>query len=72
MTRADAERLVEQHGGRAMRTVTHGTSLVVAGSAPGSKLDRASALGVPILSEREFLRRYPILRREREQRGNAS
>jgi DNA ligase (NAD+) len=67
MTRADAERLVEQHGGRAMRTVTRTTSLVVAGSAPGSKLDRAKALGIPILSEREFLRRYPKLRRERKQ-----
>ena len=61
MTRADAERLVEQHGGQAMRSLTRTTSLVVAGSAPGSKLDRARALGIPILSEREFLRRYPIL-----------
>jgi DNA ligase (NAD+) len=72
MTRADAERLVEQYGGRPMRTVTHGTSLVVAGSAPGSKLDRAKALGIPILSEREFLRRYPNLRRERRHRWRRS
>jgi DNA ligase (NAD+) len=69
MTRADAERLVEQHGGRPMRTITRGTSLVVAGSAPGSKLDRAKALGIPILSEREFLRRYPNLRRKRPATG---
>lgn len=61
MARAEAERLVEQHGGRAMRTVTGATSLVVAGSAPGSKLARARALGISILSEREFLRRYPAL-----------
>ena len=63
MTRADAERLVALHGGRAMRSVTGATSVLVAGSAPGSKLDRARALGIPILSEREFLRRYPTLRR---------
>jgi DNA ligase (NAD+) len=58
MTRADAERLVEQRGGRPMRTITRATSLVIAGSAPGSKLERARALGIPVLSEREFLRRY--------------
>jgi DNA ligase (NAD+) len=59
MTRAEAERLVERHGGRAARSVTRRTSLVVAGSAPGSKLDRARALGIPIVSHREFLRRFP-------------
>ena len=72
MTRAEAERLVAQHGGRPMRAVTRTTSLVVAGSAPGSKLDRASSLGIPVVSEREFLRRYQILRRERAQRRNIS
>jgi DNA ligase (NAD+) len=63
LTRADAERIVEQHGGRPMRTVTGTTSLVVAGAAPGTKLNRAKALGIPILSERQFLQRYPSLRR---------
>ena len=57
MTRSEAERLVEQHGGRATRTVSRATSLLVAGAAPGSKLDRARALGVPIVSERTWLRR---------------
>jgi DNA ligase (NAD+) len=72
LTRADAERLVERHGGRAPHTLTRATSLVVAGSAPGSKLARASALGIPILSEQEFLRRYPALPRERGRRRHAS
>jgi DNA ligase (NAD+) len=63
MTRADAERFVEQRGGRPMRTVTRVTSLVVAGAAPGSKLDRARALGIPIMSERAFLQRHRSLRR---------
>jgi DNA ligase (NAD+) len=67
MTRAAAERLVEQHGGRPMRTVTRTTNLVVAGAAPGSKLNRAKKLGIPILTEREFLRRYQVLRRGRRQ-----
>jgi DNA ligase (NAD+) len=58
MTRAEAERLVERYGGRPMRSVTRRTSLVVAGSAPGAKLDRARTLRIPIVSQREFLRRF--------------
>jgi DNA ligase (NAD+) len=64
MTRAEAEQRVARHGGRPMRTVTGATNLVVAGSAAGSKLDRARTLGIPVMSEREFLRRYPMLRHE--------
>lgn len=60
MTRTDAERLVRQHGGRAARTVTRTTDLVVTGARPGSKLARARALGVTIVSEREFLRSYHV------------
>jgi DNA ligase (NAD+) len=63
MTRAEAERLVERSGGRPMHTVTRGTDLVVAGSGAGSKLDRARALHLPVVSERAFLRRFPSLRR---------
>jgi DNA ligase (NAD+) len=58
MTRAEAERLVEQHGGRPLRAVTRRTDLVVAGSGPGAKLDRARALRIPVLTERQFLRQY--------------
>ena len=64
MARAEAEQRVAQHGGRPRRAVTRGTSLVVAGSAAGSKLDRARVLGIPVISERELLRRYPMLRHE--------
>jgi DNA ligase (NAD+) len=70
MTRAEAERLVERHGGRPMRAVTRGISFVVAGSKPGAKLARAQTLGIPVLSEEQFLRRYP--RRSPYPRGRAS
>jgi DNA ligase (NAD+) len=62
MTRAGAEALVVRHGGRPMRRVTRATTLVVTASAPGSKRDRARALGIPVVSEREFWRRFPTLR----------
>jgi DNA ligase (NAD+) len=55
LTRNRAERLVEDLGGHAARTVTRNTDLVVAGSAAGSKLRQARAAGVLVISEREFL-----------------
>jgi DNA ligase (NAD+) len=63
MARADARRLVERRGGRVGDRVTRGTGLVVAGSEPGSKLARARELEIPIITERQFLRRYgPAIR----------
>jgi len=64
MTRAQAARLVEQHGGRAADAVTRTTDLLVAGAAPGAKLDRARRLGIPVIPEQEFLRRYAVTREE--------
>ncbi len=51
MSRADAKALVERHGGRVVSSVSSRTSLVVAGSAAGSKLERARALGIPVSDE---------------------
>ncbi len=55
MTRQEAEQAIENAGGKAVSSVSKKTSLVVAGEAAGSKRDKAEALGVPILSEAEFL-----------------
>jgi DNA ligase (NAD+) len=59
LTRGRAEELVRSLGGRTASSVSAKTDYVVAGSDPGSKYERAVALGVKILSEEEFLRMLP-------------
>jgi DNA ligase (NAD+) len=54
-TRDDAEKRVKQAGGRASGSVSKSTSYVVAGENAGSKLAKAQELGVPVLTEQEFL-----------------
>jgi len=56
MGRTEAKSLVEARGGTVLSSVTGKTSYVVAGSEPGSKLDKARTLGIPVISEADFLK----------------
>lgn len=56
LTREQAKQAVREHGGDISSSVSVKTDLVVAGSEPGSKFDKAKALGVKIIEEEEFLK----------------
>ncbi len=56
-TREQATALIEQAGGKVSSSVSKKTGYVLAGEEAGSKLQKAQALGVPILSEDQFLER---------------
>lgn len=55
MTRDEAAELIESYGGKASSSVSKKTSYVVAGDKAGSKLKKAQDLGIPILTEEEFV-----------------
>jgi DNA ligase (NAD+) len=61
MARPEAEALVVRLGGKASGSVSKATSFVVAGEEAGSKRDKALQLGVPVLTEDEFLERVSAI-----------
>ncbi len=58
--RQDFEVIIEQNGGKPTSSISKKTDYVLAGTAAGSKLDKARELGVAILDEEAF---YELLRK---------
>ncbi len=55
LSRDAAEKLIADNGGKASSSVSKKTSYVLAGEKAGSKLDKANTLGIPVITEEEFL-----------------
>ena len=54
-TRDEAAAMIEARGGKSAGSVSKKTAYVVAGENAGSKLRKAQELGIPVLTEDEFL-----------------
>lgn len=55
MERSKTKSEIEGRGGRVTESVSKKTDYVIAGENPGSKLDKARSLNIPILDEKAFL-----------------
>jgi DNA ligase (NAD+) len=51
LSRNEAKAFVERHGGKVAGSVSGNTDYVVVGENPGSKLAKATELGIPVLDE---------------------
>ena len=55
MGRTEAKKLIEGFGGALSESVSKKTDILILGENPGSKYDKAKALGIYIMNEAEFL-----------------
>lgn len=56
LKRSEAQEMIERRGGKASGSVSKKTTYVLAGEEAGSKLDKATQLGVPVIDEEQFRR----------------
>lgn len=54
-TRDSVKAAIEQHGGKTTGSVSQKTDYVIVGEKAGSKADKAQSLGIPMLSESQFI-----------------
>jgi DNA ligase (NAD+) len=69
LSREEATRLAEEAGARVTSSVSKNTDFVVVGESPGTKLDKARALGIETIDEAEFQKRVGARRPDRSTEG---
>jgi DNA ligase (NAD+) len=55
-SRQQIEQAIKDHGGKSASSVSKKTAFVLAGENPGSKLDKAKELDIPVLDEEQFIK----------------
>jgi DNA ligase (NAD+) len=48
--------MIEENGGTVSNSISNKTHYLIIGDNPGSKLSKAENLGIPIITEEEFLK----------------
>jgi DNA ligase (NAD+) len=56
LTRGQAQQLIVSNGGIISESISKKVNLVIAGEAAGSKLEKAKALEIDIIDEKDFLK----------------
>lgn len=60
MTREEAKENIERLGGKVASSVSKNVDYLIVGEDPGSKLDKAKKLGIPLLNEAEFIKMIKV------------
>ena len=55
LSRTEAGEIIEKLGGKTSSSVSSKTTYLLLGDKPGSKLDKANSLGIPVIDEQQFL-----------------
>ena len=59
MGRSEATEIIEDNGGKVVASISKNTDYLLSGEKTGTKLDKAKALGIKVITEQKFLKMLP-------------